>query len=71
MGLRQMVLKQEVKTRFTATHTCIRSFLNDPNEEKDAPLDDLKVDENIDAINEAMKEAKFLESQDSKTEDQS
>ena len=39
-------------------HWC-RSFLNDPNEKKDAPLNDLKVDENIDAINEAMKEAKF------------
>ena len=31
-GLNQRTLKQEVKTRFTATHTMIRSFMNDPNE---------------------------------------
>ena len=58
-GLRKLSLKQEVKTRFTATHTMIRSFLNDPNEKKDIPLDDVKVEENIDAINSAMKIAKF------------
>ena len=37
----------------------IRSFLNDPNEKKDIPLDDVKVKENIDTINSAMKIAKF------------
>ena len=37
----------------------IRSFLNDPNEKKDVPLDEEKVDANIQAINEAMSAAKF------------
>ena len=50
-------VKQEVKTRFTATHTMIRSILNDPNEKKDLPLNDEKVNLNIQAINEAAKEA--------------
>ena len=58
-GLRVLSLKQEVKTRFTATHACIRSFLNDPNEKTEEPLDEVKVEENIAAINAAMVEAKF------------
>ena len=40
-NLRVLSLKQEVKTRFTATHTMIRSFMNDPNEGKE---DDTNVD---------------------------
>lgn len=67
-GLRILSLKQEVKTRFTATHTCVRSFLNDPNEKKDAPIDEIKVDENINAINLAMKDAKFKKTEISKLE---
>ena len=67
-GLRILTLKQEVKTRFTATHTCIRSFLNNPNEKENAPIDEVTVDENIDAINQAMKDAKFKKSEVSKLE---
>ena len=55
-GLKTRTLKQEVKTRFTATHTMIRSILNDPNEKKDLPLDEEKVNLNIQAVNEALKE---------------
>ena len=62
-GLRLITLKQEVKTRFTSTHTCIRSFLNDPNEKTDKAMDEVKVDENIAAINQAMKDAKFKKSE--------
>ena len=62
-GLRQLTLKQEVKTRFTATWTMIRSFLNDPNEKKDDDLDEEKVEANIQAINSAMIEAKFKKKQ--------
>ena len=58
-GLIQKTLKQEVKTRFTATHTMIRSFLNDPNEGFEDPIDVNKVKENIQAVNDAMVEAKF------------
>ena len=58
-GLSQKTLKQEVKTRFTATHTMIRSFLNDPNEGFEEPIDVNKVKENIKAVNDAMIEAKF------------
>ena len=64
-GLRQMTLKQEVKTRFTATHTMIRSFLNDPKEgnkdrkEGEDYVDMRKVKENIKAVNAAMVDAKF------------
>ena len=58
-GLKQRTLKQEVKTRFTATHTMIRSFLNDPNEKKDEPMDEEKVEKNIKAVNEAMVDAKL------------
>ena len=51
-----------------------RSFLiNDPNEKKDADLDEEKVEANIQAINAAMKEAKFkkkqLDSLELKSED--
>ena len=67
-GLRILALKQEVKTRFTATHTCIRSFLNDPNEKLEIPMDDEKVNENIAAINQAMKDAKFKKSELTKLE---
>jgi hypothetical protein len=58
-NLDQKTLKQEVKTRFTATHTMIRSFLNDPNEKKGEPIDEEKSAENIKAVNQAMKDAKF------------
>ena len=58
-GLRLLTLKQEVKTRFTATHTMVRSFLNDPNEKKEEEMDDEKVNANIEAINAAMVSAKF------------
>ena len=62
-GLRQLTLKQEVKTRFTATWTMIRSFLNDPNEKKEEDLDEEKVAANIEAINSAMVQAKFKKKQ--------
>ena len=55
-GLKKRSLKQEVKTRFTATHSMIRSFMNDPNEkdtEKD--IDEVKVFENLQAVNAALK----------------
>ena len=72
-GLRELTLKQEVKTRFTAFWIMTRSFLNDPNEKKDADLDEEKVEANIQAINAAMKEAKFkkkqLDSLELKSED--
>ena len=58
-GLRVKTLKQEVKTRFTATHTMVRSFLNDPNEGTEESIDISKVKENINAINGAMSDAKF------------
>ena len=58
-GLRLLTLKQEVKTRFTATHTMVRSFLNDPNEKKEEEMDDEKVNANIEAINAVMVSAKF------------
>ena len=58
-GLRLITLKQEVKTRFTATHTMVRSFLNDPNEKKEEEMDDEKVNANLEAINAAMVSAKF------------
>ena len=58
-GLSEKTLKQEVKTRFTATHTMIRSFLNDPNEGFEEPIDVNKVKENIKAVNDAMIEAKL------------
>ena len=48
-----------MKTLFNSTHTVFKSFLNDPNNNKEEPMDDEKVMENIDAINEAMKAAKF------------
>ena len=55
-GLKSRMLKQEVKTRFTATHTMIRSILNNPNEKKEMSIDEEKVNLNIQALNEAMKE---------------
>ena len=58
-GLRQITLKQEVKTRFTATHTMFRSFLNDPKEGNEDSVDIRKVKENIKAVNAAMVDAKF------------
>ena len=54
--LKTRSLKQEVKTRFTATHTMIRSFMNDPNENKhDKDIDEVKVFENLSAVNDALK----------------
>ena len=58
-GLKMKTLKQEVKTRFTATHTMIRSFMNDPKETSGDGFDDDKINENIEAINSAMKACKF------------
>ena len=58
-GLKVRTLKQEVKTRFTATHTMVRSILNDPNEKKDEEMDMEKVRLNIEAINQAMIDSKF------------
>ena len=62
-GVKQRCLKQEVKTRFTATWAMIRSFLNDPNEKLDEEIDNNKVNDNIEAINKAMIEAKFSKKQ--------
>ena len=61
-GLKVKTLKQEVKTRFTATHTMIRSFMNDPKEGTGNGYDDSKIQENIEAINCAMKDSKFKKS---------
>ena len=58
-GLKVRTLKQEVKTRFTATHTMVRSILNDPKEKKDEEMDMEKVRLNIEAINQAMIDSKF------------
>ena len=63
LGLRQLTLKQEVKTRFTATHTMLRSFCNDPNDKEGREMDRAKVEANIKAINTAMEEAKFSRDQ--------
>ena len=57
-GLKERTVKQEVKTRFTATHTMFRSILNDPNEKKDLPMDEEKVNLNIQALNKAGKEGR-------------
>ena len=53
-GLKERTLKQEIKTRFTSTHTMIRSFLNDPNEKTDEDVNVEKVKLNIEAINKAL-----------------
>ena len=58
-GLKPKTLKQEVATRFTATHTMIRSFLNDPNEKTELEMDEVKVKANIEAVNQAMIDAKL------------
>ena len=58
-GVKPKSLKQEVATRFTATHTMIRSFLNDPNENTELEMNDEKIKDNIDAVNQAMIDAKF------------
>ena len=58
-GVKPKSLKQEVATRFTATHTMIRSFLNDPNENTELEMNDEKIKDNIDAVNQAMMDAKF------------
>ena len=57
-GLQPKSIKQEVKTRFTSTHTLFRSILNDPNYGKSDKPDEEKIAENIAAINESMDEAK-------------
>lgn len=55
-GLKNRTLKQEVKTRFTATHTMICSFMNDPNKTvSEANIDEEKVMENVHAFNAALK----------------
>ena len=46
-GLKERTLKQEDKTKFTATHIMIRSFMNDPNEGLDISMDEEKIDLNI------------------------
>ena len=61
-GLKVKTLKLEVKTRFTATHTMIRSFMNDPKEGSGNGFDDEKIKQNIDAVNSAMKKSKFKKS---------
>ena len=54
-GLKPRSIKQEVETRFTATHTMFRSILNDPNERSDEDINMEKVGANINAINTALK----------------
>ena len=61
-GLKVKTLKQEVKTRFTATHTMIRSFMNDSKEGSGNGFDDEKIKENIEAVNSAMRKSKFKKS---------
>ena len=63
LGLRGLTLKQEVKTRFTATQTMLRSFCNDANDREGREMDRAKVDANIKAINTAMEKAKFSKAQ--------
>ena len=54
-NLRVLTLKQEIATRFTCTFDMMKSFLNDPNENKDESADVEKVDANVEAINMALK----------------
>ena len=56
-NLKPRSLKQEVDTRFTATHTMFSSFLNDQNEKGDDEeyMNMEKIEANIDAINRALK----------------
>ena len=54
-NLNTRVIKQEIDTRFTATHSMFRSFLNDPNEKNDKEMDIAKVRANADAINQALR----------------
>ena len=54
-NLRVLTLKQEIATRFTCTFDMMKSFLNDPNENKDESADEEKVDANVEAINMALK----------------
>lgn len=58
-GVTEKTLNQEVKMRFTSTHTMMRSFLNNPNELLDAEIDANAADNKIQAINEAIVLAKF------------
>ena len=53
-GVKVRTLKQEVKTRFTATHTMFRSFANDPDDNSGEDINISKVKENIKCINDAM-----------------
>ena len=53
-SVKQITLKQEIATRFTATHTMFHSFLNDPNHKTEDDMDREAVDKNIRAINCAM-----------------
>ena len=46
-GLKVKSLKQEVVTRFTATHTLMKSFLLKEHD------DDLTIDKNLEAVNQA------------------
>ena len=48
-------LKKEVGTRFTAMHTMMRSFMNDPNERTDGDINEEKAKANIAAVNEVMR----------------
>ena len=50
-GLKKRSLKQEVQMRFTATHSMIRSFMNNPNKKNtDKDIDEVKVFENLQAV---------------------
>ena len=55
-NLRPHTIKQEMPTRFTATHTMFRSILNDPNENTSDDIDEEAALSNKDAVNDAMKD---------------
>ena len=56
-NLRTKTIKQEVKTRFTSTHTLFHSILNDSNQ-KEGACSTREISENVEAINESLEEAK-------------
>ena len=52
--LKPITLKQEVKTRFTATTIMLKSVLNDPNDKTEEEANREKVFANVEAINTAL-----------------
>ena len=53
-GIKPRTLKQEIATRFTATHIMLRSFINDPSEKMNDEVDKEAGWKNFSAVNAAM-----------------